>query len=41
MTVALCILPLTFFCKSRNIYFLFYLYIYPPDWQESDGGTNT
>ena len=23
------------------IYFLFYLYIYPPDSQESDGGANT
>ena len=23
------------------IFFLFYLYIYPPDSQESDGGANT
>ena len=22
-------------------FYLFYLYIYPPDWQESDGGANT
>ena len=24
-----------------KIYFLFYLYIYPPDSQESNGGANT
>ena len=25
----------------NNLFFLFYLYIYPPDLQESDGGANT
>ena len=24
-----------------RVFYLFYLYIYPPDWQESDRGANT
>ena len=31
---------LTFF-RAIFIFYLFYLYIYPPDSQESDGGANT
>ena len=26
---------------DKRVFYLFYFYIYPPDSQESDGGTNT
>ena len=44
VTLAICFmvkLHVTVFFFKLQFFYIIYLYIYPPDSQESDGGTNT